>query len=454
MKKSLLEQWTNAVKTDGVHFIGLLKSFKVEEINIPKENFLHVKDRSWQIIKHSNNLLLLYSFCSTLLSIGNHDDVNKLGLLQKRFDLNTPSGYRACEIVNDTRITLAYRLAPKHGMPSKTGISPITLKEFELLGPIVSLDEKTAKEREEAKAKRIRMIQEEPEKAANLAKQLVGDTQGRLEMIKKIGNIQESEVMRKAMKDTLSFYYSDKRNEQGENFDEKASLDEVKKIKELLKSENQKLKSDILDIIRSARCVSLIPNLFEMCYSTEVPPYLGFGSVDPKTKKIIRFQYSPTQIISYLGNEQVIPELEKLINSVTVSETMKQDARLTIDIIKRKQREEKERIASREKEKGLIAEGKLFVAEAGGPMDTKMNPFYDPNAKLNISPDAPKRLNNSRTWTSLEGWHSLNAVIVRKENDHIVLVRDADEKEITVPIKRLSIQDQEYIKNWIPQKNK
>ncbi|MDR0335737.1 MAG: hypothetical protein LBI18_01465 [Planctomycetaceae bacterium] len=159
MKKSLLEQWTNTIKTDGVHFIGLLKSFKIEEINVPKENFLHVKERSWQIIEHSDNLLLLYLFCSTLLSIGNDDDVNKLGLLQKRFDLNTPSGYRACDIVNDARNTLSYRLAPERGIPSKTGIAPITLKEFELLGPIVSLDEKTFKEREEAK--RLRMIQEE-----------------------------------------------------------------------------------------------------------------------------------------------------------------------------------------------------------------------------------------------------------------------------------------------------
>ena len=355
IKKQLIEQWTSSIKTEGIHFIGLLKSFKTEEINIPQEKILYVKNKSWQIIEHSDNLLLLDSFCSTLLLIGNHDDLKKLDLLQKRFDLSTPSGYRACEIVNDTKNTLRYRLVPERGIPAKTGISPVTAKEFELLGPIVFLDEKTIKEREEAKAARLRAIQEEPEKATSLAKQLIADEKGRLNMLKIIGDIRESEVMRRTMKNTLSLYYLDKSNEQGEDYDEKASPDEVKKIKEILKSENIKIKSDALDIIRNARCVCLIPDLFEICYSKEMPPYWGFEmvAIDPKTQQPIRFQYSPTQVISVLGNEQVIPELEKLTHSITVSEAMKQDARLAIDVIKRRQQEEKERIASQEKRKRI-----------------------------------------------------------------------------------------------------
>jgi hypothetical protein len=44
--------------------------------------------------------------------------------------------------------------------------------------------------------------------------------------------------------------------------------------------------------------------------------------------------------------------------------------------------------------------------------------------------------------------------LIRKEDEHVILIRDTDKKEITVPVKRLSVQDQEYIKNWILQKNK
>ncbi|MDR2407722.1 MAG: hypothetical protein LBE13_06390 [Bacteroidales bacterium] len=462
-RERVVQQFKRSLAKQGAHYLSMVTLLWFD-IASPEE-FSQLKAFAWNYIEKSDDLLILESFCNMLQRtdphtkklFGNAEDVKKLATLNHHIDMTTASGQRAIQITNHTSNVIECYLDPTR-LSDTSGLSTFVLQvthaEVEELGPIIFLDEKTIKEREEAKAKRSRMIQEEPEKATNLAKQLVGDANGRLKMLKMIGDIQESDVMRKAMKDTLSFYYFDKKNAQGETYEEKASLDEVQKIRELLKSENQKLKSDALDLIRSARCVHLIPDLFEICYNKRVPPYLGFGfgSVDPKTKKPIRFQYSPTQIISYLGNEKIIPELEKLSNSVTVSETMKRDAQLAIDVIKQKVQYEKEQIASQEKEKRLVTEGKLIIVRSGDRTDVKMNPFYDPTEKLVDLSDSQERPPNSRTWTSLEGWHSCNAVLNRKKDDHIILIRDTDKKEIIVPIKRLSVQDQEYIKNWIPPK--
>jgi len=455
-RERVVQQFRRSLAKQGAHYLSMV-TLNWFDITTPEE-ISQLKAFAWNYIEKSDDLLILEYFCNMLQwtdphtkkLFGNADDVMKLAALGRHIDMTTASGKRAIQITGHTSNVIECYLDPTRlgdapGLP--TVVLQVTHAEVEKLGPIQFLDEKVIKEREAAKAEQLRMIQEEPEKAANLARQLVTDGKGRLEMIKMIGDIQKSEVMRNAMKNTLSLYYLDKSNEQGESYDEKAGLDEVQKIRELLKLENQKIKSDVLDIIRAARCVSLIPNLFEMCYSKEIPPFQGFGTVTIDPKKTVRFQYSPTQVISCLGNEQVIPELEKLANSATVSEEMKQDALLAIVVIKRKQQEEQEQLKLKEKENRLVAEGKLIIARAGGPMDAKMNPFYDPTVKSDDS-QKTERPKNSRTWTSLEGWHTLEAVLIRKDKENIILKRDNDNKEITVPINRLSIQDQNYIQNW------
>jgi hypothetical protein len=462
-RERVVRQFKRSLAQKGPHHIAMTTLLWFD-IATPEE-ISQMKASAWNYIEKSDNLLILESFCNiiqfvdpdTKKIIGDAKDIKRLENYIKQVDYNLPSGKRAIEITNYAYNVIACyldptRLGDAHGL--SWFVERVSLAESEKLGPITFLDEKVIKERAAAKAEWERAIREAPE----TAKRLVANESGRLKAMKVIANIQEPNEIRRAMKDTLSLYYFDKKNEQGEDYDEKASSDEVKTIRELLKSENQKIKSDALDIIRSARCVSLIPDLFEMCYGKNIPPYMGFGlmEIDPKTGKPSPakfFQFSPTFVIGCLGDGRVIPELEKLANSVTVSESMKQDARLAIKMIRRRKKEEDDRLVLKKEQKHLIAEGKLVVAEAGGPMDVKMNPFYDPTEKLVDPPTTQERPKNSRTWTSLEGWYSLDAVIIRKEGENVILARDKDGKEITVSVKRLSTQDQNYIKNWIPHKN-
>ena len=455
-RERVVQQFKRSLAKQGPHYLSMVTLLWFD-IATPEE-LAQLKTFAWNYIEKSEDLLVLESFCNMLQQIdphtknmfGNAEDIKKLAIFNRHIDITTASGKRAIQITSHTWNVIECYLDPTRlgdgpGLP--TVVLQVTHAEVEKLGPIIFLDEKAFQEREkaikeraEAKARQLRAIAEAPE----LAKRLMLDEPGRLKAMNIIGNIQEPEEVRREMKFALWQYYGIRVNPVP---NVKATPKEVQKIRELLKTENEQVKSDILDILSAAQCVSLIPDLFEMCYSKKIPPYRGFGTIAIAPKKTVYFQYSPTQIISYLGNEQVIPELEKLANSATVSEAMKQDSRLAIDIIKRRKAEEQEQLKRNEEVKRLLAERNIVVAEAGGPTDVKMNPFYDPTHKPDDS--RQERPKNSRTWTSLEGWHSLNAVIIRKEADHIILVRDADEKEITVPIKRLSIQDQEYIKNWV-----
>ncbi|MDR2705752.1 MAG: hypothetical protein LBC02_08240 [Planctomycetaceae bacterium] len=447
VKKEIVEAWQKSPKNVNLHSVALLDY--CDNILFPKEKIETIKSNAWKIVAKTNNLGIWESFCQRIQGtysrnnfvIGDKSDIEKLEIYIKHLDMEFASSRHAANIASFAKHELMSHLnIPINGIPSLV-VLHLTVEEIKELGPIIFLDEKTIKEREEAKTAGIRAIAEAPE----MAKRLMIDEPGRLKAMNIIGNIQEPEQVRKEMKFALCQYYGIRVN-QFPNV--KATPKEVQKISELLKTENEQVTSDILDILSAAQCVSLIPDLFEICYSKKIPPYRGFGTIAIAPKKTVYFQYSPTQIISYLGDEQVIPELEKLANSATVSEEMKQDALLAINRIKRRKAEEQEQLKRNEETKRLLAERKIFVAEAGGPTDVKMNPFYDPTRKPDDSQQG--HLLNSRTWTSLEGWFTQNAVLIRKDKNNVVLKRDEDNKEITVPINRLSIQDQNYIQTWKP----
>jgi hypothetical protein len=155
-----------------------------------------------------------------------------------------------------------------------------------------------------------------------------------------------------------------------------------------------------------------------------------------------------------LGFEQTLPALRQLEKSPKVSNMMQKDARLAIDMIEQRMHNEKMEL----NKQGERGDKKNFaVLELGGPSDVKMNPFFVPEdfpqakpvaPNISIEDDIPEKPEETETfrerptglriWTSLEGWFTLDAVLVKKDNKQVVLSRDKDGKEITVPIERLS----------------
>jgi hypothetical protein len=263
---------------------------------------------------------------------------------------------------------------------------------------------------------------------------------------------------------TLYRYYCDRANEivsDQENKNNIITQSESDEFRKLLSSGNSKAKENVLNFIDVSECDLFIENLLQMCLERELVKVKNTALLLSRPNEKIRtYHYRVFQVLAKLGNQQTINTLNQFIQSKKLSREAESDAQLAIDCIKLKLEEEKEQERYQKEQEKLIVTGKLANIE-GGPGDMKMNPFFipppekliDQNSISEIDNNLPKLIphinqKNSRTWTSREGWFAIEAALIKKNKDSVVL-RCSDETEITVPIDRLSNRDQTYIKEWI-----